>query len=368
MHPSVTDQPTTAAEIAALEGRLRDVADSSRDDADPGITRATAEHDMRLLVGIAEAAPSVITLAQRYAILVPAAAGVGLHGLTSAAIRDAAERIDAAFVVRGIAAPRLTALLPAALGDVASAAPALTHFAERTATTPTRTETAMTIPAATTHDAASAPATAATAAEIASPIDAAPEVSESEPRDGHDLWPFDLPPAADDADPFAQWVAAETMAGRTVTGRSAANYLGVSDRTARRRIDALKTTRPDLFTPPDIPAVPTTAPAGPAAPATATLPPLPAVPGTPVATPVAPEASAVDVAVLDEDLEATQIRPRRPAVPSTVITTSTAGGSPSPGPARSAGTHPGTANRWCSTTRTGPCRRRTSRSRSTPTG
>lgn len=316
MHASTTEQPTTAAEITALEARLRGMADTARTDPNPGISQDAAEHDMAHLVGIAEAGPSVITLAQRYAILVPAAAGIGLHGATSPAIRDAAARIDHAFAVRGIPAPRLTALLPDPV-DAATIAPALTRFADHATAAPTPASAVAPAPAVaapTDVRAAITPEPVATVATVTTePVDIyAPD----------EHWPFGQPentPATDTDEPldaFAEWVAGEITAGRTVTGRAAAAHLGVSDRTGRRRLDALKVSRPDIFTPPETPAVPPVPPA-----------PAPAPDPTPeIAPPVtAAPAEVVTVAELDEDLEVTQIRPRHPVAPSIVIARSTAG-------------------------------------------
>ena len=46
---------------------------------------------------------------------------------------------------------------------------------------------------------------------------------------------------------LAAWIRDQLKAGIPVTGRSVAAHLQVSDRTGRRRLDALKAARPSLF-------------------------------------------------------------------------------------------------------------------------
>jgi len=311
MHTQI-DTQTSAAELAALEARLREVIATVTADPAPPVTLAAVERDMEHLVGLVEASPSVITLAQRYAILAPAAAGIGLQS-GSSRVRSAAARIDEAFAVRSIAAPRLTGLLPTAGADttpaaMAAIAPALARLAEPAAT-PASSPVAI-LPAGPVADDGQATVTGQPSASDAD-LDAATDAATGAVAEEAPFWPFGPDVDEDPAeDPFAAWVAEEVAAGRTITGRAAATYLGVSASTGRRRLDALRATRPELFTPPVIAAVP--------APDPTPTPSLATAAGTDVATPTG-------VAELEEDLEATQIRPRRPAAPSAVIVTSTAG-------------------------------------------
>ncbi len=113
MHP--TDTVFGASEFAALEARLQEVFASMRRDGAVGVpglpSPLVAAADMEFLANTIEGGPSVLTLAQRHATLVPAAGGVGLYGNLDdeqgARIRAAAARIDEAFAVRGIDVPRL---------------------------------------------------------------------------------------------------------------------------------------------------------------------------------------------------------------------------------------------------------------------
>jgi len=50
---------------------------------------------------------------------------------------------------------------------------------------------------------------------------------------------------------LAEWIRDQLAAGTPVTGRSVAAHLQVSDRTGRRRLDALKAARPHLFQVPE---------------------------------------------------------------------------------------------------------------------
>ena len=54
-------------------------------------------------------------------------------------------------------------------------------------------------------------------------------------------------PGASDLEPLQAWVAGELEAGRNPTGRSAGEFLGVSERTGRNRLNELRRAMPSLF-------------------------------------------------------------------------------------------------------------------------
>lgn len=320
---------TSAAELAALEHRMREVFERGRADVTTGgmqFLPDAVERDMLVFLARAESAPSVISVAQRYALLVPAAAALGVYTGSSAVVPDCAGRIDAAFAGRRIPVPRLADFIPNY--DVMSA--------------PVAAPVAVPLPTVEPAPAVleDAPPAVSTGPVPLSLVEATAPVGD----DDRQFWPF---PNHDDnaAEPesLEQWVRSRVLAGDPIIARQAATFLGMSDRSARRRIEALRKTQPDLFNPPMPDAAPNpTTFAPPAVPdpvrqpdtgshAAVWIPPAISAPqpnaevpaaATPApsstsarrATPVmdaVPAAALAPSADLDEDVEATMIRPLR---------------------------------------------------------
>jgi len=362
MHPQAAPDGRTAAELTALEHRLRDVyadAIASAAFGRPRPTVQTAERDLICLTAIAEQAPSVISVAQRHAILVPAAAGLGLYG-HSAVIHDCAARIDAAFAVRSIPAPRLTDLL----GDTPAPPHGSPISSESTATS--ESATPWSTAREDTQSAEDPPATTSPWGGTAPSASTAPSPVPPAPTSGHDASCDDdaevaggsvtndflnqlLANSTDEQD-LTVWARQHVAAGHPLTAAAISAHLDVSTRTARRRLAALKDTDPDLFAPtPDEPLpVPARTHRAAHEPAPAPAPaPVAEVPST---SAVAATATALDlvgvhsrpapttqvhtdtvlapsptVASREHPLGATVLRPRQRPQPAVTVVISTAG-------------------------------------------
>lgn len=89
------------------------------------------------------------------------------------------------------------------------------------------------------------PKAEAVAATAATPSDEASPGLPAEEATGRmeSTWEVETP----DDDPFIAWVESQRRAGLPVTGKSAGEFLDVSERTGRNRIKELKAERPELF-------------------------------------------------------------------------------------------------------------------------
>lgn len=89
-----------------------------------------------------------------------------------------------------------------------------------------------------------APVQESTPETTAQPVAPAPEPVQ-EPSEGR----ADAPQPTDDEDPdgFIAWVREQIAAGESLTGATAGDFLGKSDRTGRNRLNALRDERPEIF-------------------------------------------------------------------------------------------------------------------------